>query len=152
MLSKSSDAILCTRTLLKKNIFEGATTGTSCRICCMPVCKSGRSVASHTAINCWDVKAMKGFYPPPVQVAPWTRNTWGPKAWSILHQRDLRLVTLCGIARLARHRHGLVARCHRIERFWLPLHGHSARQKSWRLGQGRYEKYWENAPSWLCPE
>ena len=25
-------------------------------------------------------------------------------------------------------------------------------RKSWRLGQGRYEKYWENAPSWLCPE
>ncbi len=35
------------------------------------------------------------------QVAPWTRNTWDPKAWSILHRRDLRLVTLCRIARLA---------------------------------------------------
>jgi len=76
-------------------------------------------------------------------------NTKYVRSWSILHQRDLRLVTLCGSARLARHRHGLVARRHRIERFWLPLHGHSARQKSWRLGQGRYEKFWENAPSWL---
>ena len=54
MLSKFSDAIL-TRTLLKKT-WEGATTGTSCRICCMPVCKSGRSVASgshsHQLLRC----------------------------------------------------------------------------------------------------
>lgn len=152
MLSKFSDAILCTRTLLKKNMFEGATTGTSCRICCLFANLVEGWLLDHTAINSSTVEMSKSYEMILSQVAPWTRNTWGPKAWSILHQRDLRLVTLCGIARLARHRHGLVARCHRIERFWLPLHGHSARQKSWRLGQGRYEKYWENAPSWLCPE